>query len=84
MSCLPAVTPLCDSDYQFRDVYLLAAAADTEERAMDGAVKGLSGWVECFPKSCLAGTVFGGGADEIGAIQGNPALKEAYEMGKAI
>ena len=51
---------------------------------MDGAVKGLSGWVECFPKSCLAGTVFGGGADEIGAIQGNPALKEAYEMGKAI
>ncbi len=81
---LDRANPLYDSDYQFREVYLLAAAAETEESAIDGAVKGISGWVECFPNSRLAGTVFGGGADAIGTIQGNPALKEAYEMGTKV
>lgn len=76
--------PLYNSDYQFRDVYLLAAAAETERTAMDGAIKGISGWIECFPKSKLAGTVLGKGADAIGAIQGNPALNEAYEMGTKV
>lgn len=81
---LDRANPLYDSDYQFREVYLLAAAAETEESAIDGAVKGLSGWIECFPNSRLAGTVFGGGADAIGTIQGNPALEKAYELGKAV
>lgn len=73
--------PLYPADYAFRDVYLLATAADEEPSAMDGAVKGLEGWLACFEKARLAGTVFGGGADAVGAIQGSPALREAYEMG---
>lgn len=73
--------PLYPADYAFRDVYLLATAADEEPSAMDGAVKGLKGWLACFEKARLAGTVFGGGADAAGAIQGSPALREAYEMG---
>ena len=77
---LDRANPLYDSDYQFRDVYLLASAAETEKSAMDGAIKGISGWIECFPNSKLAGTVFGGGADVVGAIQGNSALQEAYEL----
>ena len=51
---------------------------------MDGAIKGISGWLECFPNSKLAGTVFGEGADAVGTIQGNPALKAAYEMGTKV
>lgn len=73
--------PLYPADYAFREVYLLAAAADGELSAMDGAVKGLEGWLACFEKAKLVGTVFGGGADAVGTIQGNPALREAYEMG---
>lgn len=73
--------PLYPADYAFREVYLLAAAADGELSAMDGAVKGLEGWLACFEKAKLAGTVFGGGADAVGTIQGNPVLREAYEMG---
>ena len=73
--------PLYPADYAFREVYLLDAAADGELSAMDGAVKGLEGWLACFEKAKLAGTVFGGGADAVGTIQGNPALREAYEMG---
>lgn len=66
---LDRANPLYDSDYQFRDIYLLASAAETEESVIDGAMKGISGWIECFLKSKLAGTVFGGGADAVGAIQ---------------
>lgn len=51
---------------------------------MDRAIKGLEGWITCFEKARLAGTVFGGGADAIGTIQGNPALEEAYQMGKTV
>lgn len=76
--------PLFTSDYAFRDIYLLTAAADPDERAMDGAVKGLQGWVECFERANLRGVVRGVDADGIGAIQGSPALAEAREMGKGV
>lgn len=81
---LDRANPLYDSDYRFREVYLLATAAEEEESAADGAVKGLSGWIACFPKARFAGMVFGGGADAVGTIQGNPALERAYRMGNAI
>ena len=76
--------PLYSSDYAFREIYLLATAADADESAMDGAIKGLEGWIACFGKARMVGTVFGGGADAIGTIKGNPALMKAYEMGKTV
>lgn len=76
--------PLYASDYAFREIYLLAAAAEEEAHTMDGAVNGLQGWIACFPEARLAGAVFGGGVDAVGAIKGRPALQEAYEMGKAV
>lgn len=81
---LDRANPLFSDDYAFRDIYLAATAADEEESAADGAVKGLEGWISCFPKAHLAGTVFGGGVNEAGAIAGRPALRAAYEMGRAI
>lgn len=81
---LDRANPLYTSDYAFRDVYLLATAAEKEEYAVEGSLKGISGWVECFPKSRLAGTVFAGGVDRIGAIKGHTALNRAYEIGKSV
>lgn len=81
---LDRANPLFTSDYAFRDVYLLATAAETDKTAMEGATHGLTGWIACFEKAWLTGTVFGGGVDAVGAIQGNPALNEAYEMGKGV
>lgn len=80
---LDRANPLYESDYAFRDIYLLAAAADEDAHTIDGAEKGLSGWVSCFPNAKLTGTVFAGGVDAIGTIQDHAALREAYEMGKA-
>ena len=79
---LDRANPLYSADYRFRDIYLLTAAAEEDEHTPDGAVAGLQGWIDCFEKARLAGTVFAGGVTSVGEIQRHPALKQAYEMGK--
>ena len=81
---LDRTNPLFPIPYKFKDIYLLTTAADSEQHAMDGVIKGLQGWIDCFEKARLAGTVFAGGVTSVGEIQGHPALKKAYEMGKNI
>lgn len=81
---LDRANPLFSSDYAFRDIYLLTTAADEEEGTDARAINGLEGWIECFPKARLAGTVFAGGVNGVGEIEGHDALKKAYEMGKAV
>ena len=76
--------PLFTSDYAFRDIYLLSTAADDDDSTPSRAVSGLEGWIECFEKARLAGTVFCGGVNEIGNIAGSPKLKDAYEMGRSV
>lgn len=76
--------PLYTSDYRFRDIYLLAAAAEDESHVVEGAVKATQGWVNCFDKASLKGVVFAGGVDKKGAIAGHKALDEAYNLGKEI
>ena len=75
---------LYDSDYHFRDIYILTAAAEDEAWVPERAVIGLEGWIECYPKSHLAGQVFAGGVTNGGDIAGHSALIEAYNMGKSI
>lgn len=79
---LDRANPLFPADYAFSDIYLLASAAEKEERAMDGAVKGLQGWIACFEKARLAGTVFAGGVEQPGEAANHPAAERAYQMGK--
>ena len=81
---LDRANPLFPADYQFRDIYLLAAAAETDEHTVDGAVTGLQGWIDCFEKARLAGTVFAGGVTAVGEIQGHPALQRAFDLGKTV
>ena len=71
-------------DYQFRDVYLLTTAAEDEEHVPQRAQAGLTGWIDCYPKSRLTGTIFCGGVNDARDIEGNPMLQEAFEMGKGI
>ena len=63
----------------------LATAADGEESAMDGAVRGLEGWAACLEKCHLSGVVRGMGCDEAGSIRNQPErLKTARDMGSTI
>ncbi len=81
---LDRANPLYSADYDFRDVYLLSTAADNDEGVDARAISGLEGWIECFSKARLAGTVFAGGVNDAGEIDGHLALEKAYEMGKSI
>ena len=82
---LDRTNPLFPAEYAFRDIYLLATAADGDARAMDGAVKGLEGWIACFEQSKLSGVIRGTGVDGIGAIRTNSAiLEQAVQMGRSV
>jgi len=73
-----------EQDYAFRDVYLLTTAAEDDAETPKRAEMGLTGWIDCYPKSRLAGTLFCGGVNDAYEIEGNSKLQEAYELGKSI
>ena len=81
---LDRMNPLFSADYKFRDVYMLSTAADDGPHVADRAVNGLEGWIECFAKAELAGSLFAGGVTGPGEISNHPALAKAYDMGKNI
>lgn len=82
---LDRCNPLFPGEYAFREVYLLATAADGEESAMDGAEKGMQGWVDCFEKARLAGVVRGVGLNDPGEAAKNAALlSRVRQMGREI
>lgn len=81
---LDRANPLYPSDYRFRDIYMLTSAAEDEPSTPERAVSGLTGWIDCFEKARLAGTVFAGGVNGPGEVKGHPALAEAYTAGKNV
>lgn len=75
---------LYSSDYHFTDIYLLTAAAENEPSVPSRAEGGLTGWIDCFERARLAGSVFAGGVEGPGETTGHPALVQAYNMGNQI
>lgn len=75
---------LYSSDYHFTDIYLLTAAAENEPSVPSRAEGGLTGWIDCFERARLAGSVFAGGVEGPGEATGHPALAQAYNMGNQI
>ena len=60
----------------------LATAAEDEPETVEGTVKAMQGWVDCFDRCQLAGTVFAGGVNDVGDIAGHPALEAARRAGR--
>ena len=81
---LDRANPLYSSDYNFRDVYFIAAAAENDDEVWKRAASGLEGWISCFPKARFAGVVFGGNATDGNTIQSSPAMKKAFEAGMSV
>lgn len=81
---LDRANPLFASDYQFRDIYLLAAAAEDEPETPAGTETAIQGWTDCFDNASFKRTIFAGGVNDAGDIAGHPALKEAYEAGLSL
>ena len=81
---LDRMNPLYSSDYAFCNIYVLTTAAEDEAHVPERAISGVQGWIDCFKKAQLAGTLFCGGVNDPGDITDNAALHKAYEMGKHI
>ena len=81
---LDRANPLFGTDYAFTKAYLLATAAEDEPETVEGTVKAVQGWVDCFDRCELAGTVFAGGVTNVGEIAGHPSLEKAYQSGKEV
>lgn len=81
---LDRANPLYGGDYHFKDVYMLTSAAEDDKDTPQRAISGLEGWIECFERARLAGTVFARGVTEPGEINGHQALQTAYELGNKI
>lgn len=75
---------LYSSGYRFTDIYLLTAAAEDEAFVPERAESGLTGWIDCFERTRLAGSVFAGGVNGPGEVSRHRALAQAYEMGKHV
>ncbi len=81
---LDRLNPLYVRDNKFKEVYLLTTAADDAESAMDGAVKDMQGWIDCFDGVTLKDVIRGVGVTEKGAINNTAFPQQAYEMGKNV
>ena len=82
---LDRLNPLYPSDYAFRDIYMIATAAEDEKSTFEKAYSGLRGWVDCFEKAELKGIVIGGGIsapNEAGNHKN--AMQKAYELGMGL
>lgn len=81
---LDRMNSLYPKDYRFRDVYMLSVAAEDEDHTPKRAESGLQGWIDCFEKAELKGTLFIGGMNGPNDINGNEKLNKAYEMGERV
>ena len=78
------LNPMYSKDYKFRDVYLLATAAEEGDEVFEKVITGLNGWIDCFEKTSIKGTVLCGGVSSGGDISSNDKLKEAYNLGSHV
>ena len=69
--CLACGAKLTDKEFYF--IATAAAGKEQMERTMDG-----------LPGAKISGLIYGAGAWQLGEIQGNPAMQQAYQMGKEI
>lgn len=82
---LDRLNPLYSTDYKFREIYMIATAAEEEESTFGRAYNGLQGWVDCFEKAELKGIVTGGGINNPNeASEHTEEMKKAYNLGKRL
>lgn len=88
---LDRLNPLYSTDYSFRDIYMIATAAENAESAFEKAYNGLQGWVDCFEKASLKGMVGGGGidaantaADHVDAMKKHMNLERNYKLKRVL
>lgn len=65
-----------------KDFYFVITAADTSKQNMERTLEEFRGFTICLEGSKEKGIIYGTGAWKVGDIKTNPAMQQAYEMGK--
>ena len=78
------LNPLYVRKNRFKKVYLLATSAENDKSAMEGCIKDVQGFIDCYDGAELAGVVYGTGVDAAGEILNTSAPQEAYNAGKTV
>lgn len=67
-----------------KEFYYIATAADAENIAAETTLACFRGYADCVEGAKEMGVILGMGAYEKGEIVGNPAMAQAYEMGRGV
>jgi len=67
-----------------KEFYFIVAAADSSKKAMERTLEGFRAFTSCLSRAKEKGIIYGTGAWNVGEIKGEPAMKVAYESGKAV
>lgn len=68
-----------------KEFYFIVTAADNDEAMMQRTIESFRGFTEdCLNGAKEKGILYGTGAWKAGEIQDTPAMRQAYEMGKAV
>ena len=67
-----------------KEFYFIVTAAEDDRKKMLRTIDTFQGFLDCLEDPVIKGTVFGLGAWHKGEINGNPAMKDAYQMGKQV
>jgi len=51
---------------------------------MERTIEGFRGFTSCLSEAKEKGIIYGTGAWDVGDVKGQPAMKQAYEMGKNV
>lgn len=76
------MNPIYSMDFKFKDIYVIATAAEDEVRTFKGIKEDIKGFIDCYAGTKIKGTIFGGGLEKPNDIKKrNDLLKKAYDMG---
>lgn len=67
-----------------KEFYFLMTAAEDDRGAMERAIEEFRGYMACLNGPQEKGIIYGIGAWQSGDIKTQPAMQEAYEMGKTV
>lgn len=76
------MNPYFRKPYRFRKVVVLACADQDRRDMFTGVKQSVESWLYAFSKAKLTDTLFVGGVNHAGDIEGHPALKQAEALGK--
>lgn len=67
-----------------KEFYFILTAAEQDVKMMERTVECFRGFLDCLENPKERGVVYGVGAWKKGEIEGMPAMREAWEMGRGV